>query len=72
LEIPSRKSDRANKAFAIPGMDVRISADRNLWFRQSVGGDRKGMKERAEQPRDVSRQPETRVGNGEFFYLFSP
>jgi hypothetical protein len=30
-----------------------------FWPRQRVGGDRKGMKERAEQPKDVSRQPET-------------
>jgi hypothetical protein len=34
----------ANKVFVILAMDVRISAERNLWSRQSVG-DRKGMKE---------------------------
>jgi hypothetical protein len=33
-----QKSDRANKSFVIPGMDVRISADRSG---HSVGGDRR-------------------------------
>src|SRR5580700_7786085 len=51
-------------------MDVRISADRNLWFRQSGGGDREGRKERAEQPRGVSRQPEARVGKRRIFVIF--